>query len=243
MKTDSSVDRKYYAGESRKAGFHLSANGGQVQQVPLSDIFRAKLPIEFYLQNCLMAAKKLIGKILVRKINDKIYAGIIVETEAYMGSKDAASHSYNGLTKRNEVMFESGGVCYVYFTYGNHYCINAVTREKGTAHAVLIRALEPVIGRELMKKNRGMNNIYNLTNGPGKLTQAFEIDKRLNGFSLGSKELFIAKPKEKYKITICSSKRIGITKNADKLWRFYAKSNPFVSGVNIKAILNKSKII
>lgn len=205
----------------------------------LGDFFTEKLPVEFYLQNCLTVAKKLIGKILVRKLKNKIYAGKIVETEAYMGSKDAASHSYNGLTKRNEVMFESGGVCYIYFTYGNHYCINAVTREKGTAHAVLIRALEPVAGIELMKKNRGTDNIYNLTNGPGKLTQAFEIDKSLNGLSFRSKELFIAEPKQTDKIKISGSKRIGITKNADKLWRFYAANNPFVSRIKIKAILNK----
>ena len=205
--------------------------------------FGKKLPKKFYLRDCVIVAKDLIGKILVRKKGRRVYAGIIVETEAYKGSLDSASHSYNGKTKRNEVMFEEGGICYVYFTYGNHYCMNVVTDVKDTAYAVLIRALEPVEGIEQMKKNRNTMNIYNLTNGPGKLTKAFEIDKKLNGASFRGKELYICEPVEPGNYKIVVSKRIGISKNVDKLWRYIAADNPFVSRVNIKSILKKQKNI
>jgi DNA-3-methyladenine glycosylase len=205
----------------------------------LRKIAGKKLTKEFYLQGVLTVAKQLIGKILVRKFNSKLLAGIIVETEAYQGSKDPASHAYRGKTKRNEAMFESGGVCYVYFTYGNHYCMNVVTQPQGTANAVLIRALEPIVGLDVMKKNRGLDNIYNLASGPGKLTQALGIDKRLNGVSLRSDELFLAEPVNLPEFKILRSKRIGITKNPDKLWRFYAANNPYVSRVNVKSILKR----
>ncbi len=202
-----------------------------------------KVQKQFYLRDCVIVAKDLIGKILVRKKGKRTYSGIIVETEAYKGSLDAASHSFNGKSKRNEIMFEEGGVCYVYFTYGNHYCMNAVTDVKGTAYAVLIRALEPVDGIDYMKKNRNTKNIYNLTNGPGKLTKAFEIDKRLNGESLRSNNLYICEsPGEKsYKISV--SKRIGISKNKDKLWRFSETGSLFVSGVNVRSLLKKQNNI
>ena len=193
-------------------------------------LFLNKLPREFYLQNSLKTARQLIGKVLARKISRRIYAGIIVETEAYLGSKDPASHAYNGKTKRNEFMFEEGGRVYVYFTYGNHYCINAVTGKKGIAGAVLIRAVEPVAGIEFMKINRSTENLYNLASGPGKLTQAMEITSELNGRDFTGNEIFIAVPAEKLKYKINSSKRIGITKNPDKLYRYYAAGNQFVSG-------------
>ncbi len=188
-----------------------------------------KLPLIFYKRNCITIAKELLEKILVRKIKGKFLAGIIVETEAYLGEKDEASHSYRGKTKRNEVMFGEGGFAYVYFTYGNHHCVNVVIGKKDTAHAVLIRALQPLEGIEKMKTNRKQDEINNLTNGPGKLTQALRIDLKLNGVSLISDELFIAKNSNQLKIKIEKSKRIGITKNADKLWRFFIKDNPFVS--------------
>jgi DNA-3-methyladenine glycosylase len=189
-----------------------------------------KLRKEFYLQGCLAAAKGLIGKVLVRKKGRKLYSGIIVETEAYLGSRDAASHSYRGRTKRNEYMFSEGGRAYVYFTYGNHYCVNAVIGKEGLAHAVLIRAVEPVVGITHMIKNRGTNDVHNLTSGPGKLTEAMEIDGKLNGTSLLGDELFIAESGLEEKQKIVRSKRIGITKNPDKLYRFYAEGNKFVSG-------------
>ncbi len=201
------------------------------------NVLGKKLSDEFYLKDVLVVARRLIGKILVRKLGRKVLAGAIVETEAYMGSLDAASHSFRGKTKRNEAMFRRGGVCYVYFTYGNHYCMNVVTGKTGVAHAALIRALEPIAGIDDMKKRRNTEDVHNLASGPGKLTQALEIDKRLNGVSFAGNELYIVDPRIAEKIKVLRSKRIGITKNADKLWRFYAADNPFVSRVNAKSIL------
>jgi DNA-3-methyladenine glycosylase len=200
-----------------------------------------KLPKEFYLQNCLKIAKELIGKVLVRKKGNVTYSGIIVETEAYTGQTDAAAHSYRGKTERNKFMFSQGGIAYVYFTYGNHHCVNVVVEKEDISHAVLIRAIEPLEGAERMKKNRGTDDIYNLASGPGKLTEAFEIDMKLNGADLRGNELFISENTAERKHIIEKSKRIGITKNADKLYRFYAANNPFVSRVNVKAILKKIK--
>jgi len=192
-----------------------------------------KLPKEFYLQKCATVAKKLLGKTLVRMQNDYIYSGIIVETEAYPGKDDPASHSYKGKTKRNEAMFNIGGAAYVYFTYGNHYCFNVVTEAEGIGSAVLIRAVEPVLGIEKMKKNRSVNDIFKLTNGPGKLAKAFKIDKKLNGADLRRNVIFIMEGNTNYN-KILSSKRIGITKNTEKNFRFYLEANPFVSGKNFK---------
>ena len=199
-----------------------------------------KLSKEFYLQKCLKIARSLIGKVLIRKSGKKIYAGIIVETEAYTGSTDAASHAYKGKTRRNEYMFSEGGVAYVYFTYGNHYCVNVVVEKENIGHAVLIRALEPLKGIKFMKKNRRSNNIYNLTSGPGKLTQAFEIDLKLNGADLTGNQLYICENALRRKFKIIKSRRIGIAKNSDKMYRFYAANNPFVSRVNVNSILREN---
>ena len=198
-----------------------------------------KLNKEFYHKPCLKAAKELIGKLLVRKKGKKIYSGIIVETEAYLGDKDAASHSFSGMTKRNEVMFGEGGFAYVYFTYGNHYCVNVVIGPRSRAHAVLIRAVEPVEGTSQMKKNRGTDDIYNIASGPGKLCEAMEINLKLNGKSLTGEEIFLTEPLEKRKHKAVKTKRIGITKNADKLYRFIDGNSPFVSRINYKALLRK----
>ncbi len=200
-----------------------------------------KLNKAFYLKPCLKAAKELIGKMLVRKKGKKVYSGIIVETEAYLGDRDAASHSFNGVTKRNEVMFGEGGNAYVYFTYGNHHCVNIVIGKSGLARAVLIRAVEPVKGIRYMRMNRGTDDEYNLTSGPGKLCKAMEIDLRQNGKSLMGDEIFIAEPKENRKHKVISTKRIGITKNADKLYRFIDPISPYVSRINYKALLKKTK--
>jgi DNA-3-methyladenine glycosylase len=205
----------------------------------MPDKFR-KLPKEFYLRSAVITAKELIGKYIFRKAGKIILSGIIVETEAYTGRTDPAAHSYNGKTPRNAVMFEEGGAAYVYFTYGNHFCFNAVTCKKNTPSAVLIRGVEPVSGIEVMKKNRGTDEIFNLINGPGKLTKAFGIDRNLNGASLLGDEIYIAELIGENKIYhILKSKRIGITKNIDKLYRFYVKDNPFVSPVSKKLLISK----
>jgi DNA-3-methyladenine glycosylase len=195
----------------------------------MSGKFR-KLPKEFYLRSAVITAKELIGKYIFRIIGGKTLSGIIVETEAYTGRTDPAAHSYNGKTPRNAVMFEEGGAAYVYFTYGNHFCFNAVTCGKDRPSAVLIRGVEPVEGIEIMKKNRRTDDMYNLTNGPGKFTKAFGIDRMLNGTCLWGMEIYIAERIGVHpKYNILKSKRIGINKNTDKLYRFYVKDNPFVS--------------
>ncbi len=189
------------------------------------------------MQPCIWAAKELIGKILVRKKGSRVYSGIIVETEAYLGSRDAASHSFNGPTKRNEVMFGEGGNAYVYFTYGNHYCVNVVIGKTGIAHAVLIRAVEPLEGIKYMHKNRNTDSVYNLCSGPGKLCEAMEINSKLNGVSLQGNEVFISETVDLKKRKVKSTIRIGISKNADKLYRFIDPQSPFISRINYNKLL------
>jgi len=114
-----------------------------------------------------------------------------------------------------------------------------VVGPKDVAHAVLIRAIEPVIGIENMVRNRGTDDIFNLASGPGKLTQAFNIDKKLNGFDLRSNVISINESILHRKLRVMKSKRIGISKNTEKLWRFYVKESPFVSGINLRSVLKK----
>ena len=188
-----------------------------------------KLPKDFYLRGCIQVAKELLGKILFKTNGKDIISGQIVEVEAYPGKNDPASHSYIGKTKRNEVMFYEGGRCYVYFTYGNHYCLNVVTGKENTGSAVLIRGIEPLGGIEILKKNRNTNNILNLTSGPGKICKGFGLDKTDNGVKLTGDYLYITDNPKLRKFRVAKSERIGITKNTEKLWRFYIKDNPFVS--------------
>jgi len=196
-----------------------------------------KLPKSFYTRGAVTVAKDLIGKVLVHKFDNKILSGIIVETEAYTGKNDPASHSFIGKTKRNGVMFEEGGKSYVYFTYGNHYCFNVVTGKKDRGNAVLIRAVQPLEGIDIMRKNRGTDDMYNLTSGPGKLAQALGIDKKLYAADLTGDIIYLTESGNAGKIRISRSKRIGISKNTEKLYRFFAKDNPYVSKVNIKTLL------
>lgn len=189
----------------------------------------------FYTRNVLFVARELLGKILVKKSGSKILSGKIVEVEAYHGDYDQASHAFKGKTKRNEVMFNEGGYLYVYFTYGAHFCANVVVGKKGKGIAILIRAIEPVEGIDVMIKNRFGKELthdkekYKLTNGPGKLCQALGINRNHNGAGLTGNRIFILdQPKLRSK-EICVSKRIGITRSVDLQWRFYIKDNPFVS--------------
>ena len=164
------------------------------------------------------AAKRLLGSELVREVEGKTIGGRIVETEAY-DQTDAASHSFNGQTPRTDVMFGEAGHLYVYFTYGMHYCCNVVVGPKGYGAAVLIRAVEPIEGQDVMERLRGRGGAE-LSNGPAKLCQALAIDKRLNGHDLAKTplRLVLNTPVEPEKIT--ATKRIGISKAKDKLWRF-----------------------
>ncbi|MCL5020416.1 MAG: DNA-3-methyladenine glycosylase [Bacteroidetes bacterium] len=189
------------------------------------------LPLDFYRQDTLTLVPNVLGKVLVRRIGKDVMAGRIVEVEAYVGS-DPASHAANGMTERNKVMFEAGGVAYVYFTYGMHFCFNIVTEREGFPAALLVRALEPLEGIGEMKRRRGTDVLRNLTNGPAKLCQAMGIDRKLNGISLDSRELSIED--DGFVLGECdieSSTRIGIRVATDRRWRFFIKNNAFVSRI------------
>jgi len=188
------------------------------------------LPGAFYARNTLIVAKELLGKHLVRRAKGGEMVGKIAEVEAYRGSDDPASHAYKGQTPRNKLMFGKAGVAYIYFIYGNYYCLNVTTEKEGTPGAVLFRALEPIEGIEAMQKNRGTKSLSNLTNGPGKLTQAMNITKKQNGLDITiEEELFIYDPEEREIPEIVSAKRIGVKAGLDKPWRYYIKNNRFVS--------------
>jgi DNA-3-methyladenine glycosylase len=189
------------------------------------------LPRSFYLRPTLTVAKDLLGKYIARRINDKILIGKIVETEAYLGDNDPASHAYRGKTKRNEVMFGEGGHLYVYFTYGMHFCANVVTDAEGRGRAVLLRAVEPLEGRDIMVKNRKLKDTkyIKLTNGPAKFCEAFVINSKDNGTDLLGDEIFITTGGNIPRKQIISASRIGITSGTEKRWRYYIKGNPFIS--------------
>lgn len=173
-------------------------------------------------------ANALLGCELVHETEDGTTAGIIVETESYHQT-DEASHSYNGKSKRTAVMFGPPGHAYIYFTYGMHYCFNIVAENEGVGAGVLIRALEPTSGIELMKKRRNQENIHNLCNGPAKLVQAMGISKADYGKPIFQGNLYVTEPKLK-DIKIVFGPRIGISKAQQKPWRFWVENNPFVSG-------------
>lgn len=199
-----------------------------------------KLNREFYNRDTVEVAKDLLGKILVHRVEGKITSGRIVEVEAYKGLMDKAAHTYNGRrTKRVEIMYGEPGFSYVFFIYGMHYCMNVVTREEGVGEAVLIRALEPMEGIDIISERRygstfeilKKRQIINLTNGPSKLCKALDIDKSCNGIDLCKNILFIQEG-DKNDFDIGISKRIGIDyaeEAKDFLWRFFIKDNEFVS--------------
>lgn len=189
----------------------------------------------FYQRPTEVVAKDLLGKKLVRTIRNNNnmqfrLAGIIVETEAYGYSDDLASHAYVGPTGRNKIMFGDVGKAYVYFTYGNHFCLNvSARRSKVEAGAILIRGIEPVEGIELMRQFRPVDDIYSLTSGPGKLTQALNITSLLNGIDMTNSESEVYIEFGKRPKRIVTTPRIGITRALDKEWRFVDPSSPFIS--------------
>ena len=201
----------------------------------IDTIPNAILQQKFYIRSVLTVARDLLGKMLIKKDGDQVLAAKIVEVEAYDGNNDEASHSFIGKTKRNEVMFNEGGYFYVYFTYGAHFCCNVVTGKKDHGAAVLIRAVEPLIGIDEMIKNRfnrklkSEKEIYNLTSGPGKVCKAFGFTKDHSGLDLtNSAVLIVDQPKIK-KDKIGISKRIGITRSVSLPWRFFEIGNPYLS--------------
>ncbi len=201
-----------------------------------SELNYKKLPKNFYTdKDVLQIAKNLLGKYFVKKDGKKFLSGKIVEVEAYDGSIDEAAHSFNGKTKRNEIMFDEGGYLYVYFIYGMYFCANIVTGLKNQGTAVLIRGIEPIEEIKAMYDNRFGNEEFDkkkvaaISNGPGKICSAFDINKNHNGENLLGDEIFLAEGDKINSKNIIATKRIGIKKSADLLWRFYIKDNPFVS--------------
>ncbi len=180
------------------------------------------LPRSFYGRDTVDVAQDLIGKVLVRRIGQKIISGMIIETEAYRYKDDEASHSFVGMTERNKAMFGQVGRAYVYFTYGIHYCVNVVAKNNDfDAGAVLFRALEPREGIDFMIKQRKTKLISNLTNGPAKLTQALQITKKHYGEDLTKpSSLYVIEGKEIKKSEIKAKSRIGIKRATDKFWNF-----------------------
>ena len=189
---------------------------------------KKRLGRKFYDRPTLKVAKELLGKYLVVKKGGHLLSGKIVETEAYDGFKDPASHAYRGMTSRNQTMFGPPGYAYVYLTYGMHHCLNLVTQKKGYPAAVLIRAIEPVDGVELMKRRRGRQRLKDLTSGPAKLCQALGVDRRMNGADLRSHTIFV-EDRGEVPGRIARSSRIGVNDGREKKWRFYLRSNEFVS--------------
>ena len=194
-----------------------------------------KLQREFFTRpNVLKVARELLGRLLVVPARDGTrVSGIIVETEAYRGPKDRASHAYAGRrTKRTETMYGLGGTAYVYFVYGMYYQFNVVTNLRDVPHAILIRALEPVEGLEWMRRRRQEQPDRNLTNGPGKLCMALGIDRQLDQADLLHDQVWIEEGRQAPKRLIASGPRVGIDyaeEWVDKPWRFWIKDNLFVS--------------
>ena len=181
------------------------------------------LPRKFYMRNTIHVAKELLGKTLVRRVGKQTLTGIIVETEAYMGKNDPASHAARKKTERNKAMFGQVGRSYVYFTYGMHYCLNVVAKkDEDESGAILIRSIQPQEGIKIMIKNRKTDIISNLSNGPGKLTQAMKITtKQYNVDLTRNSTLFISDGIKPTKILAKS--RIGIKVGIDKPWNFSFK--------------------
>lgn len=197
---------------------------------------RVKLARHFYTRrDVLVVARRLLGKRLVVPAPDGTrVSGIIVETEAYAGPEDKASHAYgNRRTARTEMMFAMGGAAYVYFVYGLHHQFNVVTNVESVPHAVLIRALEPEEGLELMRARRPAAGMRNLTSGPGKLCAALGIDRSYNGADLTGETVWIEETRIKVPAErVASGGRVGIDyaeEYVDKPWRFWIKDNPHVS--------------
>ncbi|MCS7235644.1 MAG: DNA-3-methyladenine glycosylase [Armatimonadota bacterium] len=191
------------------------------------------LPRAFFERPTLEVAPDLLGTLVVRVLQPPEQPGSVVlvarlvEVEAYLGPEDPASHAYRR-TPRSAIMWGPPGRAYVYFSYGNHFCMNVVTEPEGTAGAVLLRAAEPVEGVEVMRWLRATDDLRQLLRGPGRLTKALAVDRGFNGWDLtqpGSLYLARGRPPEK----VATSARVGIRRAADRPWRFFDPRSPFVS--------------
>ena len=198
----------------------------------------SKLSADFYQREDIqLISRELLGKVLCTNFHGKLTSGIIVETEAYGGITDKASHAYGGRrTKRTETMYAKGGTAYVYLCYGIHHLFNVVTNVEGVPHAVLIRAVQPLDGIDIMLRRRNLNNISNrLTAGPGILSQAMGISVHISGQSLLDKQIWIENRENNNQLMdlkIISSPRVGVQyagEDANNLWRFQVANTPWVS--------------
>ena len=198
-----------------------------------------RLSRRFYRRSTLAVARDLPGKFLVRRFNGALLVARIVEVEAYLGSRDPASHAYKGPTNRNMVMFGDGGFLYVYFTYGMHFCCNVVTDKPGMGRAVLLRGAEPVRGIGTMAKLRRVKGrlggiglreeeIHELCNGPAKICQAFRLGRAENGADLCGTVIWLARDASPTP-RLARSSRIGIRNGRKHRWRFYIPNHPCVS--------------
>jgi DNA-3-methyladenine glycosylase len=190
-----------------------------------------KLPRLFYDQPTLQVAQALLGTLLVHRHPEGTTAGKIIETEAYVGPEDKASHASRGRTPRSLIMFGPPGFAYVYLIYGLHHCLNVVTEPQDYPAAVLIRAVEPIAGIQLMQARRGISDVRQLTNGPGKVCQAFAIDRCLNGADMCSDNLYV-EDRHDIPSAIVASTRVGVDYAGpwkDKCWRFYIAGHAGVS--------------
>ena len=188
----------------------------------------------FFRQDTVELARKLLGCLLVHRTPEGAVAGMIVEAEAYVGAVDKACHAYRNRSERTEIMYHDGGYAYVYLIYGMHYCFNVVTGPSGEGNAVLVRALEPVIGLDLMRKRRQTNQLQNLCSGPGKVCQALAVTKEQYGLDLcdPSSPLRLVRFRSIPDDRITSSPRINVAYAEEAAawpWRFYVKDNVYVS--------------
>jgi len=189
---------------------------------------REILPREFYERDSEVVAKELLGKRLMRRLDENLLEGIIVETEAYYGLDDPASRAYHGIKNYNRLMWSEVGRAFIYNVH-KYWIFNIVAHESKQIGAVLIRAIEPTKGIEVMKRNRQVKRESDLTNGPGKLTMALKIDKSLNGISVTSPGSEIVITGSNMEFEIGSSHRIGVKKDLDRKLRFFIKENKYVS--------------
>ena len=191
---------------------------------------RADLPV-----GTMELAQYLIGKTLVHKLPTARLSGVIVETEGYPPG-DAAGHAFRGKTRGNQSLFLGPGYCYVYFTYGSSFMVNVTSEEPGVGAGVLLRALEPLEGIEIMQRFRKMTRTRDIARGPGRLAQAMQIDKRYDGIDLCAGEALWLGTAARRIGPICSSTRIGLTREVHRKRRFFESGNPYVSGPRLPSI-------
>jgi len=214
--------------------FLEACRGGEFPIALRNTVIRSPLPREFYDRPTLLVARELIGKLLVRIRDGRRLSGVIVETEAYIGAADTACHASRGRTPRNAMLFGPPGRAYVYFTYGMHWMLNAVTEPEECPAAVLIRAVEPLEGIEEMRALRGRRIDRELTSGPARICAAFDIGRAQNGADLvGGPALVIEPLRDEPDSAVASGRRIGIDYAAARdrraPWRFWLRGSPYVS--------------